>query len=236
MDPLTIGTLGIGALGSLGGLFSSAPAVPTYRDVNLARQNPDLWKQLQELQTMSAELDKQYKNRQQGATAGEMANIAQARGQAYERQGNQGLIGSSAGSSMMGRQEAEMQNALQQRIRQEQQALLAQAMQGRQAYASALQSAQQQQLAALQAQQQQAMGEQQSRNQFFGGIMNSGLGMYGTDRYLDRMADPEFRSNVFLSGRGRTGIPAINQPRFTDGYSYYQDSDTLAGRLSGEGQ
>jgi len=216
---------GYGAGGAISGAFKRDPKMPSLADVNLARDNPELWKQLQELKAMNFELDRQYAQRREGATAGEISQMGEARSQAYERQGNQGLIGSSTGAGLMGKQEAEMQNALQERIFRERQAMLQASMQGRQNYLGQLQGAQQNALAGMQGQVQNQIANDAARNQFYSGIFNAGAGMYGQQQYLDKMNDPNF-------AQGRYSLPVerpITQPGqlpylgIPRGYSYSQN-------------
>lgn len=178
--------MGAGGLGMLKGLFSSNQT-PSLSDVNLQRDNPELYQQLQQMQSVVGEYQNAYNQRRQGATAGELAGMAQSRAADSSRMGNLGLIGSSAGQSMMGGFEAQQQNALQQRIFQERQQAL-QGLQGaQQNYTSALGNAQSQDLQALMGQHQGNLAGQTAQNQFFSGMLGSGLNLYGTGQYLNTM-------------------------------------------------
>lgn len=204
--------IGYGAGGALSNMFSDSEA-PTLSDVNLARDNPELWKELQGLEALVGEYDRQYAQRKQGATAGELAGVAEGRGHYAEQLGNLGLTGSTAGAQLQGAHEAKMQDALMNRIAQERQQLLAQLFQAKQAYASAFANGQQGVLASLQGRANAHNQDQESQNQFYSGIGNAGLRMLGNENYIDYM-------------NGGNQAPVLNtwgNPAYNPGYYDYQN-------------
>jgi hypothetical protein len=209
----------IGAIGTLKGMMDKPPGVPSLSDADLKRQNPSLWQELQELKAINLELDRLYNQRSSGANAGEIAQMAEARSKAYERQGNLGLIGSSAGAEMMGAQEAQMQNAVQERIARERQNLLGQRMQGRQAYAGMYQNAMAPVMAQANYRHQDQLAEMQARNQFFSGLLNTGANLYGQQMRADNLNDPEFLRSAWerqYGGPGYSYTGPSSSPEYVD--------------------
>lgn len=184
MDPLSLGLLGVGAAGSLFGMFKGSPKLER---PNLARDNPELWAQLEELKAQREELDRLYDQRRQGATAGEIAGMAQARSEMGEKMGNLGLVGSSAGAQMMGGYDAKLIDGLYDRIFREQQALMQARQQAQGNYLNAYSGAYGNEASFLNGQAQAQAAEDMARNQFFGGLVNSGMSLYGNNQYLDAM-------------------------------------------------
>lgn len=204
MEPLTmmaLGTMGAGALGSLYGMLKPDPKTPSLADVDLARDNPDLWKQLQQLQSMNRELDTMYRTRRAGATASELAQLGAGRSQLSDQLATRGLVGSSAGSQQQAAAEAQMQAAIQQRAYQEMMQLMQARQQAEQQYTQNFSNAQQQALASKFPGYQAQMQNNAERNQFYGGLFGAGMNMYGTQQYLD--------------GMPKTPIPTGAQPMAT---------------------
>lgn len=202
MDPLSLGLMGIGGIGSLVGMFTGNDDAPTYADINLQRDNPDLWRELQQLQAMSKEYERLYARRQMGPTAQEKAQAEQGRSRNEEQLATRGMLGSSTGNRLQADYNAQIMNAIQQRAFQEQQQLLAAQMQAKQAYAQQFGQAQQGALQAAMGQFQNKQQGHQAQNQFFGGLFNAGVGMMGNQMYADQMnaAQAKARPNYYSQG------------------------------------
>lgn len=211
--------IAIGVAGALKNMFSKGPHVPTLADINLQRDNPELWKELENLRAMTGEMERMYGERRQGATSGEMAGQAKARSSMNEQLGNLGLVGSSAGASAMGAFEAQQQDALQQRIFQEQMALMQAQQQAQQNYIQSFDNAQRTALGVGQSQVQDHRQEQQGQNQFFGGLVNAGMNLYGTNQYLNTMRAPPSMGAMPM---GNYNIPSIPANFGGNGYQGYR--------------
>jgi len=185
-----------GAAGGLLGIFAGSGDGPSLADVDLQRDNPDLWRELQQLQAMSMQYERLYAQRRMGPTAQERSQVQEGRGRMEEQQATLGMAGSSTGSRIMGEYNNQAMAAIQQRAFQEQQQLLAAQMQSKQMYAQQLAQGQQN---ALQSKMGQFQNQQQNsadRNQFMSGLVNAGIGMYGTNQYIDSMNGPKISKGV----------------------------------------
>lgn len=171
---------GAGAGGALAGLFSGSSDVPNYSDIDLKKDNPELWKQLQELKALTSEYERLYSQRRQGQTAAEKIQVEDSRSQLKDQLSNRGLVGSSAGAGMMGDYEARLQAAIAERAFQEEQQLLAALQNSRASYMNMLTGGQQMAMQPMMAEYGAQMGEDQARNQFFSGLFNSGLNLYAS--------------------------------------------------------
>lgn len=209
MDPITLSLLGVGAIGSIAGMFKKTPktTVPTLDD--LKRANPDLYNELQSIRSMSKEYERLYSQRTKGATAQEMNQVQDARSANQAQLSNRGLVGSSAGQQLAADFEGRMNNQIQDRLSQEQLALLGAQQQSKQAYLQAQQAALNPYMQAQQANNQAQMANDQAQNQFFGGLVNGGLGMYGTQMLADTYAPRGGGFNTFMPQ-----TPAFQAPQF----------------------
>lgn len=185
MDPITLGSLAVGGIGALKGLFKHDPVYnsPHFADVNLERENPELWQELQNLNAVVAQMQSAYDARKSGLNSMERGQLNEGRSNLDARLSNQGLLGTSAGMAL----ESDLNNraftAANDRSDSQANALLAQLLSARHGYLGAFGSAQN---ALLNNKQDEAktrygagQAEDQAQNQFFSGLFNAGLGLYG---------------------------------------------------------
>lgn len=193
MDPLTLSLLGIGLGGSLIGALKGTPktTVPTLDD--LKRANPDLYNELQSIRSMSKEYERLYSQRTKGATAQEMNQVQDARSANQAQLSNRGLVGSSAGQQLAADFEGRMNSQIQDRISQEQLALLGAQQQSKMNYLNAQNAALNPYAQAQQANNQAQMANDAAQNQFFGGLVNAGFGMYGANQLADAYRSPSIQ-------------------------------------------
>lgn len=187
-----------GGLGFLGGLFSGSDKEPEYvspsfADINLQNENPELYAELMRMQAMSDQAEQMYNQRRAGMTYGERQGLNEAMSNQAQQQANQGLLGSSAGAAMQADAEARLRDQIQQRAFQEQQALFNNLAQQRAAKANALMAAQNQIMGlkthGADVNYNQAMAEDQAANQFYSGLFNGGLGMLGQYQNMQGLKD-----------------------------------------------
>lgn len=178
-DPITIGALAIGGLGSLAQMFKDSPEYSLPSLEALSRSNPELYDQLMQIKYMSEQASNQADR--SGITAAEKIQMQDAQSNLRSQQGNRGLAGSSVASA----QQADMANRM---MAQQQERALREEMarRGQAAQLAGQFTNQYMGIAQPQAQSMynQDLAEQQARGQFFSGLLNSGLNMYGTDQYL----------------------------------------------------
>lgn len=232
MDPITIGSLGVGALGSLAGIFRHDPQYtsPTFNDVHLERDNPELWQELQNLNGVVTQLQKAYDSRRAGLTPLEQGQLNEERSGIQSREANQGLLGSSAGMAAEGDIMSRAHNAADQRAQMESNALLQQLMSGRQGYLQAFGGAQNADLARMVDQAKTRynaqVGNNQAQNQFFSGILNGGMGLYGLSQNPLNPANRP-NPNAWLPP-GATAAPTMGMPA-----NYPQLPSNLSGPYPG---
>lgn len=185
MDPLTLAGLISGGIGLAGSLFGNkAPEYksPTFKDISLERDNPELWNELLKLRAASEQANKILAERGTGTT--EQQRFDQ--NQAIDRQRNQyaqmgigGAMQSAAENDLVARLRAQQAD---QNFR-ERMALMQNAQGLDQAYLGALSGAQGQLMNQAQNEAQMRYNDQlsrnQGRNQFFSGLFNAGLGLAG---------------------------------------------------------
>lgn len=203
--------MAIGGLGSLFGMLKGTPDAPSYADLDLAKENPDLWKELQRLQAVNRQYDDMFAARRAGANASELAQLAQGRSQVQDQLANRGLIGSSAGTSMQAGADAQMQGQIQERAFQEMMAMQQARQQAQAQYAQQLAQGQQMAMQPMQAQHQQGMQGDADRNQFFGGLLGAGLQMYGANQYLQQQPQYQYGAPQAQQMGGGRSPAFVNQ-------------------------
>lgn len=173
--------VGSGAGGALGNILSGSDeySAPSFSDIDLQTENPELWKELVAISRQADEAERLYNQRRQGMTYEEKVGMEQGAANVAQRQAVTGQLGSAVGNSQQASAESQIRASIAERAFREQQALQQNAMAQRQAYAQALLSGQQ---AVLQPMQQQAQtnfqsqqAESAAQNQFFSGLFNSGM-------------------------------------------------------------
>lgn len=193
-----VGTAVGAGIGGLLGFFMGSDKEPEYispsfADINLKNENPELYAELMRLQAMSDQAEAMYNQRRAGMTYSERQGLEEAMGNQAQQQANQGLLGSSAGAAMQADAEARLRDQIQQRAFQEQQALFGNMAQQRAAKANALMAAQNQIMGlkthGADINYNQAMAEEQAANQFYSGLFNGGLGMLGQYQNMQGMKD-----------------------------------------------
>lgn len=183
MIPLVIA--GIGAAGMAYGMMKDRQKYnsPNYSDIDLAKDNPELYAQLMKYEQLGKELEAQYAQRMTGPSASEQrakqAMLDNMRGSLAAR----GSLGGS--TELLAARDVEQQfmDQVAQNMRAEQAALMQQRLaQGAQQYNMFAQG----QGDIMNKLSQEAMidyqsrvAEDEARNKFFAGLMSGGMGMYG---------------------------------------------------------
>ena len=185
-----------GGVGFLAGLFSGSDEEPQYispsfADINLATENPELYKELMRMQASANEAERMYNQRRQGMTYTERAGLNEGLSNQVQQQANQGLLGSSAGAAMQADMEARLRDQIQRRAYQEQMGLFQNMAQQRAQQAGVLSGAQNQIMGlkthGADQDYNQAMGNELAANQFYSGLFNGGLGMLGQYQNMQNM-------------------------------------------------
>lgn len=221
--------IGYGAGGALGGMLGDdAYSAPSFADIDLASANPQLWAELQRMNATVGEAERLYNARRQGPTEMEMRNYGQARSNLQDQQAYQGLLGTSAGLSNEADVDSRLQASIRERAFQEEQALLQNLGSQRSQYAQAVMNAQNQvmnpQMQASQMNFQQQQDNNASKNQFYSGMFNAGLGMYGNEQNMARMdaqmaKQQSMYPSVYQPNYNPYGAPpAASSPQY--GYNY----------------
>ncbi len=183
----------IGAVGGgLYGLFSTTDdyTSPSFSDINLASENPELYQQVLQLRALQQQAQSAYNARRIGMTDLEQRDLAQGLSNSRDIQSSQGLLGSSVGNSQMADTNARLRGSIANRALQEQGQLFGQ-LQGatQNAYNGtnqALQEIMAQKMGQSQMNYQQGLAQTQGNTQF----IQSGLNAYQT-------ADQNNQNNAF---------------------------------------
>lgn len=202
MDPLTIGLVS-GGIGLLGSLFGGGddPQYTLPRLEELRKTNPDLYDQLMQIKYMSEQARNQAAR--EGITAAERFQMDDARSGLRSQQSNRGLAGSSAAVSQQAELANRMAAAQAERALREEMARRSEAANLAGSYLNAYRG-----IAApmADARYRQDLSNQQARSNFFGGMLQTGIGMLGQDAYLDRLGSVMSPA----SGGGGTNPAAID--------------------------
>ena len=192
-----IGGIGGGLLGMLSG---SDDEMMSFADVDLQRDNPDLWAELQNLEAMSQQYEKMYNARMQGPTMGERAQVEQGRSRLEEQQKTRGMGGSSAGARMMGEYNNQAMSSIQQRAFEEAMSLLSAQQNVSQARSQGILSGQNAIVNQGNQQVQNQIGSDTARNQFMSGLINTGLKKYANDQYTNSLKQSPYYSQGIPGG------------------------------------
>jgi len=161
----------IGAgIGALGGLLGFMHHTPQYSDIDLAKDNPELYKQIQANQALLAQANAAYQARRSGVTASEQMARSQAMAQTQNGLASQGLLGTSYGLSSATDQNNKLNASLQDRIYQEQLGLMQNAQNQGQTVYNQTKGALDDVMAAKQGQSAQQTG-------LYSGLMGAGAGL-----------------------------------------------------------
>lgn len=174
-----------GGLGLLAGLFMGGDQevepyqAPSFSDINLKKENPDLYKELMVLKQQETMAEDAYNARRAGPTALEQQQIRDAQAGAASNASARGLLGTSVGQSSQQSAENRIRNEIMDRAYQEAQQLQGVANQRQLQYMQGLGGAQnavmQNKLHEAEINHGQAIQEDQAGNQFYSGLFNAGL-------------------------------------------------------------
>lgn len=209
--------LGAGAVstgaGLLGSLFGGDD--PSYSSIDLARDNPELYRLLQK----NAELIKQgqaaYDMRNRGMTDLEKRGIDSTKSDLGAQQASLGLLGTSQGNAQMADAESRLREQIAARAFQESQALFGNVtnLQNNQ-FANTR--------AALNDVYGQQVGDATSRNQFYSGLFGGGMNMLGQGANMAYMDDQRKTYGAYPLNTAPLGtqIAAPAQLSYGNPYSY----------------
>lgn len=171
-----------GGLGALFGLFQGDDPeikVPTFTDIDLARDNPDLFKRLQENEKLLQEARRLYDRRRQGITSEEDRMYKESLADVNRGLVNSGLAGTSDGMMMAARARSEMDAKIAERIAAEELGLLNNLQGATRGMYDLTKDAYAATMAPSLMEYQAAMGDQAAKNQFYSGLFSGGLSMLG---------------------------------------------------------
>lgn len=178
------GLMGAGLGGGISNaLFGGPGDAPTYGDINLQKENPELWKELEELKAATSEYQSALTRRRSGPTPNEMIQKREAEDQIQAGLANRGLVGSSAGTGLMADAEARLSAQIQERAFQEEQQLMAAKTQAQAQYLNSLQGGLHMAMEPRMASYQNDQQEDMAKNQLYSGLFNSGLALYGMNKF-----------------------------------------------------
>lgn len=226
MLPLAIGLMAVGGAGAAYGLMKKPQQYnsPNYDDIDLARDNPALYAELQKYEKLGNVLEAQYNQRKTGPNNAELRMRDQALNDQRNNLQSRGALGGS--TSLLAERDlnARFQEEVMARAFQEQQAMMAQRLAQRQAQAQMFGNAQQGIMANMnQAAMMDYQGRQaqdQARNQFFTGLMGAGAGMYGASQQAGAMnANTAALQQQQAAYQGVPGGAPMSSPA-----NYYQSS------------
>lgn len=181
--------IGAGVGGVLGGMFDSSPDAPTFSDINLQTANPALYAELMKESALADQATALYNQRMQGPTFAEKAQVSDQQSQLAHQLAARGALGSSVGANQQSDVGARLNSQLAKEAFQQQQALLQQAQQAHAQYTQMYAQAQNQVMQPQLLNYQNAMGQQQAGNQFYSGLLNGGMQLYGNQQNAQTMAD-----------------------------------------------
>lgn len=194
MLPLAIGLMGVGAAGTAYGMMKGPQKYnsPNYADIDLSKENPALYAELQKYEQLGNQLEALYNQRKTGPNAQEMRMRDQAMNDQRASLAARGGLGGS--TEMLANRDLNMnfQQQVQRQAYAEQQQMMAQMMAQKAQQAQMFGNAQnqifgqQQQVAMMDYQGRQA--QDQARNQMFSGLLGAGAGMYGANQQAGAMA------------------------------------------------
>lgn len=194
MLPLAVGLMAVGAAGTAYGMSKGRQKYtsPNYADIDLSKDNPALYAELQKYEQLGNRLEALYNQRKTGPNAQEMRMRDQAMNDQRASLAARGGLGGS--TELLANRDLNMnfQQQVQQQAFQEQQAMmqqmLAQRAQQAQMFGNAQQGIYQNQAQANMMDYQSRMAQDQARNQMFSGLLGAGAGMYGANQQASAMA------------------------------------------------
>jgi hypothetical protein len=209
---------GVGAI--TGGLFGGHKSYqsPHFSDIDLQRENPELWAQLQSLGAMADHAEALYNQKVQNDAIDQARQVGQGVASVNDRLAHSGLLGTSAGLSNASDSESRLRTAIAQKAYMEQQQALQQAQSLRSNYLNQYSAAQQGAMAPLQQQAQinfqNDNANSAARNQFISGglsALGNAYGQYNNQQNMNaqRADDRAFYSTLYGGG---TAAPAYGAP------------------------
>jgi len=181
-----IGTLvggGIGAgVGFLGGLLGGDDEElqsPMFSDINLARDNPELWARIQQNDFQIQAAQRALNSRRAGMTAQEQYGLNDAQSNLGAQQSWRGTLGSSTGVAQQADLEGRLRAQIAERAYKEQLGLMANVQGLHQQQFQDTRAGLQDVMGAMRGQNQNAQAEQTAGNQFWSGGFNSGMNAIG---------------------------------------------------------
>lgn len=210
---------GVGASigGGLGTILGNSGAgdfqSPSFSDINLATENPELYQQIMQLDSVANQAEQQYQQRAQGPTAYENNELNQSRVTSQNQLASQGLLGTSAGVSAEEGTQQQVQAQIAQRAAAQQNADLQQALASRQAVVNATAQGQQQvfnpMMTGAQMNYQNALNQSQAQNQFGSGLINGGIAL-GANAYNNAQLASTNQANQYMMANGGYGVGGYN--------------------------
>ncbi len=235
-----------GVAGGLYGLFSTPDDYisPSFSDINLQSENPELYAQLLKLRAVEALAKQEYDTRRQGATYQEEQDYARGLSNSRDIQASQGLLGTSVGNSQMTATNNQLRGAIAERALREKEALYNNyqqaAMQNFNATRQGLMDVMGQRTGAAEMNYKNGLAEQEGNNQFiYNGLrayqtadqnqanlayqqqlqQNSPFGQgYGTYGYGASI--PQANYEMPTMNPYSQGVPGMSQPQYGLGGNY----------------
>lgn len=195
---------GIGAgLGLLGGFLGGSDSditAPSFADINLAKENPDLFARLQQQESFVNEAKKLYDKRRQGMTPLEDQQMQNQLKDVGRQTALGGIAGGSEAYAISANAQRDAQNNIANRIYNEQNGLFQQYGQAQNGLYNNTRSA----LGDVMGQRMSQLGIQENNlsnsNQMWGGLVNGGLSALGSGYNSYKMAQmPTYNQNPMQS-------------------------------------
>ena len=190
------GTMAGAAIGGgAGGLFDSNDVgpyrSPSFADIDLAKENPELYAELMKVSAAADQAQRLYDQRNRGMNEMEVQQLAAGRANMSNNLANRGLLGTSAGLAAETGAEGQIRAQIAARAFQEQQALAQAAQQAHQGLFQDYMQAQNQVMnpmhQAAQANWENQNAINQGNNQFYGGLINGGMSLAGNMYNMNQM-------------------------------------------------
>ncbi len=185
-----------GAIGAGVGFFQGDDEEPTFTapsfsDIDLQTENPELYEDLMEMYAQADALEREYLSRQAGPSYLDRAEIADVNSGIQNRMSHQGILGSSVGVAAAADADTMLREKINERAMQEAQQMKAAWFAQQNAAMNAKRAMQQDVMSGLMAEKTgQYTADREdvaANNQFYSGLFNGGMQMAGTAYNNDRM-------------------------------------------------
>ncbi len=193
------GALGFGAGMLQGDDKNPTFTAPSFSDIDLQTENPELYEELMKAYAAADEMENAYRARRAGPNYSDNAEMAEVNSGIQQRLAHQGLLGSSVGVAAA----ADADTMLRERINER-----------------AMQEAERLRAAWMAQQAGNANFKRQMQQDVMSGMMAEKTGQYQADRE-DLAANNQFYSGLFNGGM-QMGGTALNNARMDDLYSKYR--------------